>query len=266
MATPPRVTRTEVDAALDRIVWRHDKVEHPRRSGLSDDPAEVVEHLTRHSATLPQWVVMQDTLDALVLTTWLWWEDRRRERALLRRGLYVGLTHRELGTPLGITTRQGLRDRLDRLDALLAHDHPDEKLTRTARRDAALDDPRRRWIAAHAGHIHAVLTRLLAQLDRVTALGTLGATTAVAVSGSPDTTAVDPIVEAGEWLVELRADLAEGTLSPATLSLVGLVLAPLRIAARDAGLPHGHGLWRAIREASELRVAQNLATAASPRL
>ena len=74
------MTRAEVEAALARITWRHDTVDDPRRSGLSDDPAAVLEYLTRYSTPLPQWAIATDTLDALVLTGWLWWEDRRRER------------------------------------------------------------------------------------------------------------------------------------------------------------------------------------------
>jgi hypothetical protein len=133
VATPPHVTRTELDAAITRVLWRHRHIDDPHRAGLGTEPRDVLEQLTRGSVALPRWVVAADTLDGLVLSVWLWWEDRRRERALLRRGLHLGLTLGELGTPLGISSPQGLRDRLDRLDALLAFDRPDEKLTRAAR-------------------------------------------------------------------------------------------------------------------------------------
>jgi hypothetical protein len=242
-----RVTRTEVASALQRIHWRHAKVEHHRRSGLSDDPAGVLEHLTRHSATLPQWVIAADTLDALVLSGWLWWEDRRRERSLLRRGLHAGLTHRELGTPLGIATRQGLRDRLDRLDALLTHDHPDEKLTRGARHEAAQHDVRSRWVAEHEPWIRSVLESLFQEIARLPRLLSAPA------ARTSDSGGRELAAEAGEWLAELRTDLEAGRFSPATLSVLGLALGPLRILIHDQELDPAHGLWRAIRAADHLR-------------
>jgi hypothetical protein len=256
MATPPRVTRAEVDAALARIHWRHAHVDDPRRSGLSEDPADVLEHLTRHSIPLPPWVIAADALDGLVLQTWLWWEDRRRERALLRRGVRAGLHHRELAGPLGIASRQGLRDRLDRLEALLAHDHPDEKLTRAARREATQRVDRQRWIAERAAIVRAVVDRLFRELARAPEFSTI--LTCIEDGSADREDRSSPMVEAGEWLTELRADLEEDQLSPATLGVLGLALAPLRIALHDSGLDEGHGLWRAVRDAERLRSDLNL--------
>ncbi len=257
MTTPPRVTRAEVEAAIARVHWRHAKVDHPRRSGLSDDPAGVLEHLTRHSASLPQWVIGEDTLDGLTLQSWLWWEDRRRERALLRRGLRAGLYLREMGTPLGITTHQGVRDRLDRLDALLARDQPDEKLTRAARRAAALDESISGWLDAHSGRVRAVIARLLYETDRVPELAvTAGPSepdSAGGWSSSDGGGEHEVLQEAAEWLGELRVDLDSNAVSPATVSLLGLAVGPLRIGLQRLDLDPGHGLWRVVREVDRLR-------------
>jgi hypothetical protein len=205
----------------------------------------VLEYLTRYSIGLPRWVAAADTLDALVLTTWLWWEDRRRERALLRRGMSLGLTHTELGRPLGITTRQGLRDRLDRLDALLAFDRPDEQLTRDTRREARRSDPRQAWLDDHREQVHQVLTTLLAQAARIAPADT-------ASGKEPHACGIEDPHEEG-WLAELRADVDELNISPATLSILGLVLGPLRITAHRADLAGSHGLHRAIRACDALR-------------
>jgi hypothetical protein len=248
------VTRAEVDEAIGRVLWRHRRVDDPRRSGLGTEPREVLEHLTRHSVGLPQWAAAADTLDALVLTTWLWWEDRRRERALLRRGLHLGLTHTELGVPLGITTRQGLRDRLDRLDALLAYHRPDEQLTREARREARASDPRQAWLDAHRGLVQEVLSTLLDQADRLDTQGD--------PHGDNSGDNSEPAEE--DWLGELRADLAADRLTPATLSMLGLALGPLRITVHQAGLAPGHGLHRAIRAADAVRGDLARATGTPP--
>ena len=265
----------EVEAAISRINWRHRHVDDPRRSDMGTEPRDVLDYLIKRSVGLPRWVAAADTQDALVLLTWLWWEDRRRERALLRRGLHLGLTATELGAPLGVASRQGLRDRLDRLDALLAFDRPDEKLTRAIRREAAQHDPRQRWVNAHRQRIRSVLAELLNQTVRVFGADVRLDQVPVGVDGGglvdtdvlgdrnrapekprlDDEPATEPDAEAesDDWLAELRTDLDEDALTPATLAMLGLTLTPLRIAAQAAGLDPAHGLARALRAADALR-------------
>jgi hypothetical protein len=239
------VNRVEVEAAVARVLWRHERVDDIRRSGLGSEPRDVLEHLIRHSVGLPRWVAAADTLDALVLTTWLWWEDRRRERALLRRGMSLGLTHTELGRPLGITTRQGLRDRVDRLEALLAYDRPDEQLTRDARREARRSDPRQAWLDAHHEDVHLVLSTLLEQIERLPPPQSSSGPHAPQDAHRP--------ADEQDWLDELRADVTDHDITPATLSILGLALGPLRITVHDAELARSHGLVRAIRACDVLR-------------
>jgi hypothetical protein len=258
VATPPRVTRAELDAAVRRIHRRHERLDDPRRSELSDDPAQVLEYLTRHSGWLPQWALAQDTQDGLVLNVWLWWEDRRRQLALLRRGRRAGLYWRELGAPLGIDD-QGARDRHDRYTALLAHDRPDEKLTREARRESAHAERHRAWVHAHTADIRAVLERLLTQLGRVPALAPALHPLPDAPEDSTPTAPGRPVdhteklAEAAAWLAELRVDLEKDSYSPATLAVLGLALTPLRQALSDLRIAPNHGLWTAIHAADELR-------------
>jgi hypothetical protein len=254
------VTRAEVDAAIARIHRRHADIDDPRRSALSDDPAEVLEYLTRNSTLLPQYVIGADTLDGLVLHTWLWWQDRRRERALLRRGEQAGLYLREMGGPLGVHTHQGVRARLDRLNALLAYERPDEHLSRELRRIDARAGERDTWGATHGPRVRRVIERLLTQLSRVPELAPALVPSADSPppgesSTEPSVAAASALAEAAEWIVELRADQEKNSYSPATLGVLGLALAPLRLAITSMQLEPSHGMWRAIREADVLRSA-----------
>jgi hypothetical protein len=158
----PKISAVERDAAIARIDRRHARIDDPRRSELGTDPREVLAFvLNRGPVGVPRWVAAADHTDALVLWTWCWWEDRRTERRLLRQGLAAGLSLSDLGAPLGITSRQGVRDRLDRLSGLLEYDRPDEQITRDARRQNRARDARQRWIEDHRDEVRAVLLALL---------------------------------------------------------------------------------------------------------
>lgn len=223
----------------------------------------MLEYLTRHSGRVPQITVAEDTLDALVLHTWLWWQDRRRERALLRRGKYAGLYLREMGHPLGITSHQGVQDRLDRLDALIAHDRPDGHLSRAARAEAARSEERTRWASAQEPRLREVVEHLVRELGRVPEPASiLTAAPDEAARNEADSAGMgdpeDPeraslAAETAEWFAELCADLGHEHLSPATVSLLGLALGPPRILLHSLELDSGHDLWRAVRAADRLR-------------
>ncbi|WP_051342530.1 hypothetical protein [Pseudonocardia spinosispora] len=253
MATPPHSSQAEVDAAVARILRRHERIDDPRRSGLGTEPRDVLDHLTKHSTGLPRWVAAADTQDALVLLTWLWWEDRRRERALLRRGLHLGLTLGELGGPLGVGTRQGLRDRLDRLDALLAFDRPDEKLSRESRRDLASQDRRARWLQDNHERVRTCLTSLLAQVARLPELLPDDTSDGASTGAARTDFDLEDTAETASWIDELRADVDADELTPATLSMLGLALPSLRIAAHREGLDPSHLMMRTLRDADQLR-------------
>jgi hypothetical protein len=123
VATYPPVTDAERDQAIARIARRHAEIDDTRWSEAhaeSDTAArEVLSYLRRRHLSLPHAVAAADVWDELVLNAWLYWEERRRERDLLRRARRYGLSLRELGAFLGIGTAQGMTDYLDRLDALL---------------------------------------------------------------------------------------------------------------------------------------------------
>ncbi|MEK6443909.1 hypothetical protein [Pseudonocardia sp. T1-2H] len=252
MSTPPRITDIELSAAVERIARRHDRIDDSRRSAMGTAPRDVLDYLAARSpAGIPRWVAAADTADALILSTWCWWDDRRREHRLLRNGRHLGLSLSELGAPLGITTRRGTQDRIDRLDALLRYDRPDEQLTRDGRRDARNRDARQDWIDAHRDEIRAVLAGFLAQARRFA-----DAVAPEEHAGGPDDDPDDadlPSAGAGEWLDELTADYDADDLTPATLAVAGLAAAELRTAPAVLELDAKHRLHTALREVEILR-------------
>lgn len=193
-----------------------------------------------------------DVWDELVLHAALRWEDIDRERALLRRARHLGLSLSELAAHHGIRSRQGMQDHLDRLDALVDAGVPDVHLTRDARRRQKARPADQRWLEAHQDDVLNVLRALVAQIDRVLRPGP-----------GPDERDSDCENDQDrgdhgdgtglEWFSELRADLEDQVLTPATLGLLGLLLGELRTQSEVLALDHGHGLHRALRTAERLR-------------
>lgn len=198
------------------IASRRTKVDDRHREKLPDapdsDPREVLDYLCRYSGSdIPSWVLQADVSDALTLNNWLWWEDRRRELHFLKAGKDRGLFLSQIGAQVGVG-KQGVQDRIDRLEAMLSFDRPDEKISRSARRSAR--EARQRhaaetaWLAAHRGELLKVIDGIIAQADRYELDG-----------------------EERDWIDELAADgHEEGGLSPATMIILGLAAAELRTA------------------------------------
>jgi hypothetical protein len=238
VATRPKVHRCEVELAIVRIARRRAKVDDPDREKLPDaadsDPREVLDYLRKYSGPgIPRWVLQADVGDALTLNNWLWWEDRRRELHFLTAGRDRGLFLSQLGAQVGVG-KQGVRDRIDRLQALLRYDRPDEKITRAARhaerqrcaRLPAEED----WLAARRDELQSVISALVDQADR------LG-------------------VEERDWVDELEVDGRDDHLSPATMVILGLATAELRTAPAVVNLEATRpcAVHTALARADELR-------------
>lgn len=215
MATRPRVHRTEVSRAILRIAERRVKVDDRHRESLPDsadsDPREVLDYLRRYSGSdIPLWVRRADVCDALTIDTWLWWEERRRELHFLLAGVGCGVHLAEIGSQLGIG-KQGVRDRIDRLEALLRYDRPDEKILRRERRlerEAREGiSPELAWLAGRRDELFAAMVALIEQADRY-----------------------ELAEDAREWIDELAMDVDEERLTPATMVMLGLATAELRTA------------------------------------
>lgn len=140
MGARPKVHRFEVERAIAMIASRRAKVEDRHRDRLPDsadaDPREVLDYLRQYSGIdIPRWVLQADITDALTLNNWLWWEDRRRELHFLKAGRDRNVFLSQIGRQIGVG-KQGVLDRIDRLEALLRYDRPNEKITREARNAA----------------------------------------------------------------------------------------------------------------------------------
>lgn len=218
------------------IARRRKKVDDFHRDRLPDsplsDPREILDYLRKHSGpSIPRWVLQADVCDALTLNNWLWWEDRRRELHFLKAGRDRGLFLAQIGSQVGVG-KQGVIDRIDRLEALLRYDRPDEKISRTERqaRRAARDrqPTEQAWLAEHREELLALVSDLLNQASRY-----------------------DLADDDREWLDELRIDAGAEDLTPATMVILGLASAELRtssaVLALEGTRPHAvhHVLSRA---------------------
>ena len=219
MAIRPKVHRSELGLAIVRIARRRDKVDDRHREKLPDspeaDPREVLDYLQQCSgADIPRWVLQADVCDALTLNNWLWWEDRRRELHFLKAGRERGLFLSQLGAQVGVG-KQGVLDRIDRLEALLRYDRPDEKIARAARRAQRERCERlpveQAWLSARRNDLRAVITDLVDQADRFA-------------------------LEEREWVDELEIDGRDDGITPATMVILGLAAAELRTAPAVLGL------------------------------
>lgn len=209
------------------IAKRRAKVDDRNRELLPDspdsDPREVLDYLRKYSGRdIPRWVLQADVTDALTINNWLWWEDRRRELHFLKAGRDRGLFLSQLGAQVGVG-KQGVVDRIDRLEALLRYDRPDEKIARASRRSDREALERRpiedSWLESHRGALINLINDLVAQADHY-----------------------ELEDEDREWIDQLRIDARDDDLTPATMVILGLSVAELRTApavlALDSTRPH----------------------------
>jgi len=238
MATPPRVPDTQLSATLHRIANRREKVQDNDLERLPDPeqahPVEMLSFLQRYQR-VPRWVAQADVADALILAAWLWWEQRRVERTWLSRGRRLGLFLSQLGAPLGVGKR-GVLDRLDRHEALLRFDRPDEKVTRASRRAAAEAEARRAveqtWIEQHAAELTTLAQAVASQADRY-----------------------ELADEDREWVDELARDARDGAWTPASMTVLGMATDELQSAPEILALegPRPHTVHQVLERATALR-------------
>ncbi|MFG1913044.1 hypothetical protein [Kribbella sp. NPDC048928] len=246
MSTPPKTPREEVTRAIARIVQRRADVDDRNRDLLPDapdaEPRDVLTYLMRYSGNnIPTRVKHADAKDALVLCNHLWWEQRRLEWHFLKAGVASGVFLAELGRLVGVG-KQGAKDRLDRLTALLQHDEgPDEKYMRRRRREAhdgqhRTDQlsPEMLWLTTHWDEIVSVATGLDAEASRLN---------------------LDQ--EDRDWLDELMREVEEYNLSRQIITMLGIATADLRVADPVVALPtrQPHRIHRLLAQADTLRSA-----------
>lgn len=294
MATYPPIDDRERDAAVERIAARHARYDDSRWSEAGTEARDVLNYLARRRAELPFALTAHDAWDELVLSAWVYWDERRRERELLHSALRRGLSLAEVGRYLGIGSRQGTRDYLDRLDALLADLHRTRSRPRgpvvgdgradplavwagstreqraadvhasRAQRAAGRQRPSRMgWLEVHRGWLGAVVGDLFAQLAR------LGIGAEVLDGAGPDLDddeLEDELAEPGlaDYLGWLAQDHRSGVYTPATIASLGLVLGELRTHPRVLAQASNHGIRRVMGEADQLRADFAALTAGGP--
>ena len=175
----------------------------------------MLDYLRRHSGPdIPRWVLQADVCDALTLNNWLWWEDRRRELHFLKAGRDRGLFLTQIGAQVGVG-KQGVLDRIDRLEALLNYDRPDEKISRASRRTARERRARmpveETWLRSRGNELQEIIVGLVEQAYRHD-------------------------VEEREWIEELEIDGRGDDFNSATMVILGLAAAELRTAPAILGL------------------------------
>jgi len=227
VATRPKVHQLEATRAILAIARRRCKVDDRHRDLLPDaedsDPREVLDYLRKYSGSnIPRWVLQADICDALTLNNWLWWEDRRRELHFLKAGRERGLFLSQLGAQVGVG-KQGVVDRIDRLEALLRYDRPDEKLSRTARQAQRYSSQRRAvendWLNAHWEALRSLIVDMVGLAEQYRLSD-----------------------DEREWIDELAIDAREGGFTPATMAVLSLAAAEMRtseaVVALDSSRPY----------------------------
>lgn len=283
MASYPPIGDLERDAAVERIASRHARYDDSRWSEAGTEARDVLNYLARRRAELPFALTAHDAWDELVLSAWVYWDERRRERELLHSALRRGLSLAEVGRYLGIGSRQGTRDYLDRLDALLADLHRTRARTRgpvigdgqadplavwagttreqrsadvhaaRAQRAAGRQRPTRMgWLETHHGRLRAVVADLFVQLAR---LGIADQVVDGPVDPAVENGSEDDQVEPGlpDYLSWLEQDHRAGVYTPGSIASLGLVLGELRSHPTVVAQAANHGIKRVMGEADRLR-------------
>jgi hypothetical protein len=225
-SVPPRVSRADVDATIAAITQRHRRVDAPHLDRITDDPADVLEYLRRHTGGLPAEVRATDLLDALVLRHWLWWQQHRVDLWILDRAEQLKLPRSAVRRGLGMRSNQGVRDATGRVRALFdpAIGKLDEKAWRRRRQDAAEHTAavglrQSEWLTGHAAILAGLVEQVVALVrdqaddDTYTAL-----------------LALRDDARRGEWSAASLADLVDA--ADAAEQLQGEPARPVRDEAR----------------------------------
>lgn len=227
---PPHVSQTQLQEALARVAQRHRKADDERFALIdATNPRAVLDQIDYSpNLALPRKVLHADVYDGLVLEAWCWWAGKRALRDRLKRGRRLGWSLAELGEPLGITSRQGVASLIDRLDALLEWNRPDESWSRDKRRADREKTARTEWIAEHRERVVSVCAAVVAHLGGL----------------ADDAAASD--------LEEVEADLAADDWTPGTLVWLGSAVFALRTVPAVLELEAEHLAHRALHAAGQL--------------
>lgn len=206
VAAPPPVSAGEALAAIERIRARRTEIDDPNLWRLSDEPVDVLAFLRRYSSGVPRWVAQADVLDGLTLRLRVWWLGEEAELWLLEAARRVGVPPNQVGRRLGVSSRQGVHDRLrlarGKLERLTGEPHPSFDPARSADER----EVERAWLQAHRAEIRTM------------------ATEAVGFRELADD-------DAAEWLADVAQDLRDGAVTPGSFQTLRFALAELAVSS-----------------------------------
>jgi hypothetical protein len=215
------VTADQAAAAIERISDRRRHIDDPNAWRLSDDPAEVLDYIRRYSAGVPAWVAEADVLDGLELRLRLWWLGEVAELWLLEQAQRLGVPPRRVGARLGVSSRQGVHDRLRLGRRKVAVLRGEPRDNRPSGADQQKRDEEGVWLREHRGEILAIAAAALEYTDLADE-------------------------EAAEWLAEVARDLREDVVSPGSVQLVRFALLDLSSSAAVRQLDEDHPLQQTL--------------------
>lgn len=210
---------------MARFEQRHRTADNPHRDQLPDVEAigaelAVVQFARRYKKALPRLARRAEAIDRLVLIEQIRLILDREELEALRDGGEAGATWRQRGDPLGITTKNGTVQRMQRLRVAVELGPAVLRLPSVLRaheRSETTDsDSRTVWVSQHYLAVRQVAADLLQHRGAL---------------------ATDE--EAAEWLDDL-ADLLEEPVSPtceaSIITHVRFAVEEIHRAAREAGI------------------------------
>jgi hypothetical protein len=227
VSTPPPVSAADATAAIEGIAARRAKIDDPNAWRLTEDPLEVLTYLRRYSKGVPPWVAEADVLDGLTLRLRLWWLGEEAELWLLESARRLALPPRLIGPRLGITSRQGVHDRLrlarEKLERLTGT--PDPALNPGPDQEQRANE--QTWL--HEQH---------------------GAILEIAADALKHRALADE--EAADWLLDVARDLRDQVVTPGSLQTLRFALAELETSTGVMDLDGSHPAKELLRRWSEL--------------
>jgi hypothetical protein len=168
--TQREITRSEADAAVQRIINRRTRLEDPDLEQASDVPLEAVEYVLK-CQRVPNEVLRADILDALVVLEYARVhvpatprQLDRLEYGLLTAGRDAELNYSQLARALGLRTRQAAEHRLLRLASAARGQRRHENAERAARRT---DDREVDWFVRYGNDLRGGAAKLIAIREHV---------------------------------------------------------------------------------------------------
>jgi len=227
---------------MTRIALRSHDRDDPHWGDIDqENPHDLLEYVIRYARGARRYgpsdprraAAKADTQDAQLIQLWLEWQLMHTDHNLIEAMGDLGLTLTQIGSRLGITTRKGVQNRLNRRRALFGDvKRPDAALGRDAHHvthPTPAGDPRAGWVATHRAELAAVVAKLLACYNLADE-------------------------DAATSLLMLRTSWTTDEWTPGTMTVLGWAVDELRVSAPVLRLDPKHRAFAAIKTADRLRM------------